>query len=51
VVTKTASSPDVHELSMDEAEFERRHQNQSDVFRNTVTTRTSGGSDQEVSFP
>lgn len=48
VITKTARLPDVCEFVMNEAEFERRAETNSTMFRDKITRRNPGKSKKGV---
>lgn len=49
MVTKTATQPDVYEFVMNEAEFERRAETNSAMFRDNIKLRNAGKGKREVS--
>ncbi|XP_070409212.1 structural maintenance of chromosomes flexible hinge domain-containing protein 1 isoform X2 [Nothobranchius furzeri] len=44
MITKTAGSPDVHELVLSKEEFLRKEQNKEDVYKGTILNRKPGDS-------
>ncbi|KAM9713045.1 structural maintenance of chromosomes flexible hinge domain-containing protein 1 [Menidia menidia] len=44
MITKSASSPEVHELILSKTEFERREENNEDVYKGTIVNRKTGDS-------
>ncbi|CAG5896193.1 unnamed protein product, partial [Menidia menidia] len=42
MITKSASSPEVHELILSKTEFERREENNEDVYKGTIVNRKVG---------
>ena len=43
MITKPASSPDVHELILSKEEFERKEENKEDVYKGTILNRKVRG--------
>lgn len=39
MITKPASSPDVHELVLSKEDFERKAKNKDDVYKTAITNR------------
>lgn len=39
MISKSVTSPDVHELIVSAKEFERRERNQEDVYKGTIKNR------------
>lgn len=50
VVTKTSNQPDVYEFVMNEAEYERRAETNSAVFKDSIRLRNVGKSKEDVSW-